>query len=387
MRKLMDEVTFDFSQSRYQHLDDGETQESTAMILNEQPCEAKLEDRTEKLDALADVTKSLASILDLDSLLDKVVQIIHEKFKYPYVHIYLIDRVQNKIEFRTGSGRRAKKYKEQAISFDLEASRGIIPLAVRTNQVQLANDVRNNSHYLPSPVSHSQVGSELAIPLEFNHEVFGVLDVQSPKTNAFHTADIELLSALSASVSIAIRNAKLYNAEKWRRKVEEKLREVASKLAENVPLQELFQLIVKNVAEVLPCDIAALWLLDVDESGEPCLDQPVLKLVAWQVSPDLPTPNPMQITPEQAWYFSVIGQEQSLIRKDIEAISVLPDPISEAYHFSSEAAAIAAPIFSAGKTLGVLTLHHRTANRYGPEAQKITASLQAMPAFQSKTNA
>jgi len=36
---------------------------------------------------------------------------------------------------------------------------------------------------------------------------------------------------------------------------------------------------------------------------------------------------------------------------------------------------IAAPITNGGKNLGVLTLHHRTGNRYGPEAQKITSSL------------
>jgi len=154
----------------------------------------------------------------------------------------------------------------------LNAPKGIIPLAIHTKQVQLVGDVHKNKDYLPSPVSRSQVGSELAIPLVFNKEVFGVLDVQSAKTNAFAQADVDLLSTLSTSVSIAIRNAKLYNAEGWRRKVEEQLREVASSLAEGLPLHNVFQLIVNNAAEVLPCDVAIIWQLEENNDGQSALN-------------------------------------------------------------------------------------------------------------------
>src|SRR5690606_31186499 len=93
---------------------------------------------------------------------------------------------------------------------------------------------------------------------------FGVLDVQSAKTNAFDDTDISLLSTLSASISIAIRNAKLYNAEKWRSRVAESLQAVARKLTESSTLEEKFSFILESISAILPCDSAAIWLLDDD---------------------------------------------------------------------------------------------------------------------------
>ncbi len=58
------------------------------------------------------VDGSISSILDLDTLLSKVAHMIHNQLKYPFVHIFLLDRVRNTIDFHSGSGTRAKKYRE-----------------------------------------------------------------------------------------------------------------------------------------------------------------------------------------------------------------------------------------------------------------------------------
>ncbi|MFZ3071538.1 MAG: GAF domain-containing protein [Anaerolineaceae bacterium] len=338
----------------------------------------QLEQRNEQMDLVANVTKSITSILDLDNLINKVVERIHREFNYPYVHIFLLDRVQNKIEFKTGSGKRAKKYREQSVTFDLNADRGIIPLTVRTNQIQLINDVKQDPLYIQSPVARSVTGSELTIPLGFTNEVFGVLDIQSNAVNAFTAADIDLLSTLAASISIAIRNAKLYNSEKWRRRVAESLQDVASLLVENIPLDETFQAILKNIQEILPCDLAAIWLLDENGQSSQNPNNPSMTLTATRSnSPDFPVLDPVQISCDQAWFCEALAQGTPFIRKD----SQLNDPFYAQYHFDENYSAIAAPLSTAGKKLGVLTLHHHTSNRYGPESQNISASFAGYTAI------
>lgn len=331
---------------------------------------SELEKRTEQRDIIAGLTEAISSILDLDTLLSKVAQMIHRQLHYPFVHIFLVDRVRNTIEYHSGSGRRAQHFKENRVAFALDAPKGIIPLTVRTNRVYLANNVQNDPEFLPSPFLKGQSGSELTIPLAFNQEVFGVLDVQSSKTNAFNETDISLLSILCASISIAIRNAKLYNAEKWRSRVAESLQNVARNLTDTSPLQDKFDFILKTISSLLPCDAAGIWLLE--ERPNPANPTAAcLRLTAYQtgssgidIQPDL------CVDDAQAWYSEALRQGEPAILSDCAK----PDPIATRLEFSAPFSALSAPLTASGKILGVLTLHHATANRYGPESQRISAS-------------
>ncbi|HNW94619.1 MAG TPA: GAF domain-containing protein [Anaerolineaceae bacterium] len=331
---------------------------------------SELEERTEQRDVIAGLTEAISSILDLDTLLNKVAQMIHSQLKYPFVHIFLLDRVRNTIDFHSGSGSRAKKYREHKVSFELDAPKGLIPLTVRRNRIHLASNVRRDPEYMPSPIIGAHSGSELCIPLAFNREVFGVLDVQSAKTNAFDAADIDLLSTLSASISIAIRNAKLYNAEKWRSRVAESLQSVARKLTESSALEEKFDFILESISAVLPCDAAAIWLLDETprKSGEApgCLNLAAYKSQRTAEHPHLEN----CLSGELAWYPEALSRNEPVVRQN----SGKPDPLAEALRLPDGFSALSAPLSAGGKQLGVLTLHHATANRYGPESVSISAS-------------
>ncbi|NMC15421.1 MAG: GAF domain-containing protein [Chloroflexi bacterium] len=331
---------------------------------------SELEERTEQRDVIAGLTDAISSILDLDTLLDKVARMIHTQLNYPFVHIFLLDRVRNKIDFHSGSGTRAKKYRENKVSFDLNAPVGLIPLTVRRNRTHLASDVRRDPEFQPSPVIGAQSGSELTIPLVFNQEVFGVLDVQSAKTNAFDDTDISLLSTLSASISIAIRNAKLYNAEKWRSRVAESLQSVARKLTESSTLEEKFSFILESIGAILPCDSAAIWLLEDDP--RPGAQTPTcLRLTAHQSKLTAKHPNLKNcLGGEQAWYLDALTRNEPVVRQNSDK----PDPLAEALKLPDGFSALSAPLTASGKQLGVLTLHQASPNRYGPESMRISAS-------------
>jgi len=331
---------------------------------------SELEERTEQRDIIAGLTEAISSILDLDALLGKVAHMIHTQLNYPFVHIFLLDRVQNTIEFHSGSGSRAKKYRENKVSFDLEAPKGLIPLTVRRNKTHISGDVRHDPEYQNCPIIGAQSGSELTIPLAFNQEVFGVLDVQSAQTNAFDEADISLLTTLSASISIAIRNAKLYNAEKWRSRVAESLQSVARKLTDGSTLEEKFDFILECISAILPCDAAAIWLLDETspQSGESpaCLRLTAHKshLTAKHTHLD------NCLSGELTWYPEALTRNEPVVRLKADQ----PDPLAEAFRLTEGFSALSAPLSAGGKQLGVLTLHHATANRYGPESVRISAS-------------
>jgi sigma-B regulation protein RsbU (phosphoserine phosphatase) len=55
------------------------------------------------------------------------------------------------------------------------------------------------------------IGSELTLPLKFQNEVLGVLDIQSERPQAFSSEDVTALETLTSQIVIAIRNARLYS--------------------------------------------------------------------------------------------------------------------------------------------------------------------------------
>ena len=75
--------------------------------------------RAEQLAIVADVSRAVTHLLDIDELLQKTVTSIHDRFKIPYVHLYTIDPVHQQISFKAGSGGRTnyQKLKSHSISF------------------------------------------------------------------------------------------------------------------------------------------------------------------------------------------------------------------------------------------------------------------------------
>jgi signal transduction histidine kinase len=76
----------------------------------------------------------------------------------------------------------------------------------------VTNDVIADSHYVNLYPGVIPTRSELSVPLLVSNQIVGVLDIQSPETNAFHESDILVLETLADQIAIAIENARLYQA-------------------------------------------------------------------------------------------------------------------------------------------------------------------------------
>ena len=200
---------------------------------------------------IAEVSQTINSILDLDQLLTRVSELIRTKFSIPYVHIFLKQYVPHTLEYRAGSGDRAKTYRDHQIAFNLDAPQGLITLTARTGKTQLVNDVSIDPRPLPNPVTGAKVGSELALPLKFGGMTLGVLDLQSEVVDAFSEAEIAVFETLSANVAVAVRNASLYRSEVWRTRTSEKYRETAEMLSQSIALHDFFNACLENILEVL----------------------------------------------------------------------------------------------------------------------------------------
>jgi phosphoserine phosphatase RsbU/P len=354
-----------------------------------------LRHRAEQLATISEVSNAITSILDLDKLLSEVVNLIQKSFGYPYVHIFTVHTGRRKVFYHAGSGSRSQAQLEQNLAYDLDDPLGIIPWVARQGETVLANDVDQEPRYRPSVLPPANTRAELSAPLIFGGEVLGVLDIQSDQRNAFGEDDRFLIEALADNIAIAMRNANLYRSERWRRQVAESLREVAGLLSAEADLDRVLHAILEELDRTLPCDVAAIWLLNEDryeiELGEN--EIPGLHLAA--IYGANISGLDLQIGLSLEDVLAIYGRDDaeiqsglsSLMAKAIQAeqaaIRTSPDlfdPLGIALDFPEDYSAVAAPLRVGEQHLGVLTMAHHTPGRYGSEAQGMTTAFASYAA-------
>ncbi len=327
-----------------------------------------LEKRTQQITALLNISHTLTSILDFDQLLGEVVGSIQQQFGYPYVHIFILHPGRKKLFYEAGSGARSEALERNQVAYDLEDPHGIIPWVARNRKTLLANDVNQEPLYRPSDLPPVNTRSELAIPLEYAGEVLGVLDLQSDRVNSFDIRDIPLLETLGSTIAIAIRNARLYRSEVWRRQVADSIREIAGLVSANVVLEDLLDRILGELDRSLPCEATAIWLI------------PPNKGYTFDQNPDLILAAVHGANPDQVWQvmrsnpsarnylLRALDATTPIIRKPEDPIG----PLGSALGFPPDYSSIAAPLRAGDEPLGILTLAHPTPGRYGSQAEQIS---------------
>lgn len=326
--------------------------------------------QAEQISAVYEVSRAMSSILDLETLLGEVVHLIQKHFGYPFVHIFTVHSGRRKIFFRSGTGERSQAMHKHELSFDLDDPHGIIPWVARNGQTKLAGDVSSDPLYRPSELPPYNTRSEMVIPLSIAGEVLGVLDIQSDQINAFDEKDRFLFETLASSIAIALRNATLYQSESWRRQVADSFRDVASLISANMAIDQLFETILLELEQNLPCEVSAIWLVEEGETAGGKQPSRLRLAAARGVTPDKIVQAIESSRSVHDWMEQALTGSQPKIRRPGDPYG----PLGAAMDYPPDYSSIAAPLYAGDKPLGALTLAHHSSGRYGHEARAMTAT-------------
>ena len=170
---------------------------------------AQTERRARQLATSAEVGRVASTILNLDQLLPRMVDLIRDAFGYDHAQVFLMDEDDAFAELRASTGEAGRQL--LAIQHKLEkGSHSVIGQVTSTAEPTIALDTRaatvvhRPNPYLPN------TRSEMAVPLVIKGNVVGALDVQSNQPNAFDEDDVAVLTTLATQISVAIDNARLF---------------------------------------------------------------------------------------------------------------------------------------------------------------------------------
>lgn len=185
-----------------------------------------VQERTHRLEIIANLSGYFNTILDFDHLLVELVTRIREQFDFYHVHIYLLDQAKQDLIMSAGVGEAGAKMKAQGHHILLDAPASLVARAAREKQAIRVDDVRHDPTWLPNPLL-PDTHSEMAVPIILEDEVVGVLDVQDCHLAGFDSSHASLLGSLANQVAVALRNAELFEQVQQRAQELAQAKEVA----------------------------------------------------------------------------------------------------------------------------------------------------------------
>lgn len=146
-----------------------------------------------------------------------------------------------------------------AAELRLRIGEGITGWVARAGKSARVGNVAEDSRYV---MVRPGVRSELAVPLEVNGEVRGVLNVDSDRVDAFSAEDEELLQALAFQAAKVIHNTWLYEQLRLKAQLFETLASVSQTINSTLNLDDALHVITREAATLMRAKMCSLMLLD-----------------------------------------------------------------------------------------------------------------------------
>jgi len=267
-------IPYEGRQATFVFLRDITEQKQAQQALEEayQTLEQRVEERTRELSTLLDVSKKLASTLELEPLLGSILDELKNVVHCEGCTIYGLE--DGELVARAYRGQMPQ---ETAMSLRWWADNPLDRLAIRGRKPVLVSDTHENSpeaHAYRESMGELQetlfphIRCWLGVPLVVKGEVIGILTLHHSRPNFLAQAHASFAMAFANQAAVAIENARLYEAEQdrreeaeGRRRVAEGMREILAILNSRQSLPEILDCIAAQTCRLLGSNAAAILRL------------------------------------------------------------------------------------------------------------------------------
>ena len=214
----------------------------------------ELKARYDRLNLLHQVGTVIHSTLEPEEALQLIIREAARVMRASSGSLVLINPTNGFLEIHASHG-----LPDRASELKLRVGQGITGWVARTGKPARVGDVTKDPRYI---MLRSEVRAELAVPLEVNGELRGVLNVDSEKPEAFSAADQELLEALAQQAARVIHNTWLYEQLRLKARLFESLASVSQTINSTLSLDDALNVITHEASVLMRARVCSLMLLD-----------------------------------------------------------------------------------------------------------------------------
>ena len=215
---------------------------------------AELRERYARLSLLYHVSNVIHSTLEPEEALKLILQEATRLTQANSGSIALINPTSGFLEIEASHG-----LPPNAHDLKLRIGEGITGWVAKSGQAARVGNVKTDSRYVPL---RDEICSELAVPLDVQGEVRGVLNVDSDRPDAFTEKDQELLAALAVQAARVIHNTWLYERLRLKARLFESLVSIGQIINSTLNLDDTLPAITREAALLMRAKVCSLHLLD-----------------------------------------------------------------------------------------------------------------------------
>ena len=177
--------------------------------------EHSAQERVRDLDITAEISREVAGLRDVNLLLFRAINRIVERFDFYHAQVFLVDDVNEYAILVASTGEAGQRLLAKSHRLAV-GSQSVIGRVTSIGVTAIAGDTFSTDVPWQPNVELPETRAEMALPLKFEEQVIGALDIQSKRPDAFSPRDIEVFQVLADQLSIAINNARLLSESEQR---------------------------------------------------------------------------------------------------------------------------------------------------------------------------
>jgi PAS domain S-box-containing protein len=307
------------------------------------------------LDLLYNVSRELASHLDLDALLAEILQLTINTIGAESGSILVLDDRGKVVDGALSREGEVRNYTFTQLVDTFE--HGLAGWVVRNRESALVQNTLADERWLKRKHETSQEfgKSAILVPILEGEQVVGVVTLVHHEEDHFNEQDVDLLQAIADQAGLAIENAKLYREEQGRREFASTLQEISKSINSSLDPNQVFPLILDQLSRVIEYDSARIFVYEGD----------LLRLVASNgIDDDEATEDITIPDDEETLMGQVLNRKRPLVIDDVQEVSGWV--MSEDLKRSDEVRAwIGAPMLVRDEAVGLLTVSCSNPFAYG----------------------
>jgi PAS domain S-box-containing protein len=331
---------------------------------------SNLERYATQLQVAADIARDAATARDLESLLKRAVDLVHQRFGFYHASVFLIDESQEYAVITAATGKRGAQLLAQEHKLKI-GEVGIVGHVAATGQPRISLDVGVDTVHFAQPLL-PDTRSEMAVPLKVMDRVIGVFDVQSQQASDFDGNDLIVLQTMADQIAIAIDNIRLVQETQRRSQEIAGLYDAAMTTSSLLDTEHLLQRLYEQVQQLIAPDAFMIAVLheNTDEFSIVVAmekDEPVVEFLGKAF--------PISDGGFTGWVFE---NHQTLLVGDVENDSLPIDPIQGEFPIRSW---LGVPLISRERLIGVTSIQSFKPNQFDISHQRFLESLAAQAAI------
>jgi signal transduction histidine kinase len=322
----------------------------------------KLKASHERLRLLYQVSNVIHSTLDSQEALQLIVSEAVRVMRASSGSLVLINPTTSFLEIHA-----AQNLSSAARKLKLRVGEGVTGWVAQFGRPARVGDVTQDKRYVSV---RRDVRSELAVPLEVQGEVRGVINVDSDRVDAFSADDQELLQELAIQATKVIHHTWLYEQLRLKAMLFESLASVSRTINSTLNLDEALRAITKEACELMRARMCSLMLLDESRewldlrasfgAGDAYINKPRLSAGESLIGVVVRRKKPLQVANVQT---DTRYQNVELARRE-NLVSLL-----------------SVPLIFAGQSIGALSVYTARAYSFSNEEIKILSALADLSAI------